>query len=199
MNLKWLCSFYARWRWGYRGGSTKYNMCHTKNYQSAPIKHWVFIGIYLTLANGYPEQIEPRQKIRLFFLLFVANAFSIFATRSTEATGYLIFTLCVVLFPILVLSIVDALRQLRRSNQPSKPLSSIFATLLSLPVLLMGLLAATVGAAIITWVLYNLIVERLPQFTGPSLIISLSSFGLGFPLLFLGWRWIRLAFGVKNS
>jgi hypothetical protein len=56
---------------------------------------------------------------------------------------------------------------------------------------LMALLAVGIGLAIITWVLYNVLIDTQPQYTGPGYIIGLLSFGLGVPMVGGGVYWFR--------
>ena len=140
----------------------------------------------------------PLRKLALVAALFTLNLVGIRLTAGTEAVGYLVFTLCVVLFPILVLSMVDALRSIRRERSASKPTKAL-AVLLALPSLLMGLVALSIGVSIVLWVLYNVFIHREPEYTGPTLVYSLGSFGIGVPLIALGVRWVALAFGARGA
>jgi hypothetical protein len=55
---------------------------------------------------------------------------------------------------------------------------------------LMALLAVGIGLAIITWVLYNILIDTQPQYTGPN-YISPWSFGIGVPMVGIGVFWFR--------
>jgi len=54
--------------------------------------------------------------------------------------------------------------------------------------LVFGSLAVLFGSAIVLWVLYNYLVKRLPEFSGPKMF---SGFGLGLPMLSAGILWLR--------
>jgi type IV secretory pathway TrbL component len=56
---------------------------------------------------------------------------------------------------------------------------------------LMGLLASVIGTAIIVWVLYNVFIEVQPEYTGPTLIASLGSFGISIPMVGIGIYWFK--------
>jgi len=52
-------------------------------------------------------------------------------------------------------------------------------------------LAIGIGLAIITWVLYNIFIEVQPQYTGPSFITGLGSFGISVPMVVIGFYWFK--------
>jgi len=54
--------------------------------------------------------------------------------------------------------------------------------------LVFGSLAVLISLSIIVWVLYNYLVERQPQFTGPRIF---SGFGIALPMLSMGIYWLR--------
>lgn len=54
--------------------------------------------------------------------------------------------------------------------------------------LVFGLLAVMIGLSIIMWVLYNHVVERQPEFTGPRFF---GGFGIALPMLSVGIYWLR--------
>jgi len=54
--------------------------------------------------------------------------------------------------------------------------------------LVFGSLAVLFGLSIIAWVLYNYVVGRQPEFTGPRLF---SGFGVALPMLTVGIYWLR--------
>jgi hypothetical protein len=55
---------------------------------------------------------------------------------------------------------------------------------------LMALLAVGIGLAIIAWVLYNVLVDAQPQYTGSGYISSWS-FGISLPMVGIGVFWFR--------
>jgi hypothetical protein len=54
--------------------------------------------------------------------------------------------------------------------------------------LVFGLLGVLFGAAIIIWVVYNYLVKRLPEFSGPRVF---GGFGAAVPMLTVGIYWLR--------
>lgn len=61
--------------------------------------------------------------------------------------------------------------------------------LFGVPQALLGLTCIVTGGAIVAWVLYNSLVERLPDYTG-----SFLTFGIGPLLMLAGFGWVRSAF-----
>lgn len=54
--------------------------------------------------------------------------------------------------------------------------------------LVFGSLAVLFGASIMVWVLYNYLVERRPEFSGPKFF---TGFGAATPMLTVGIYWLR--------
>jgi hypothetical protein len=54
--------------------------------------------------------------------------------------------------------------------------------------LVFGSLAVLFGLSIIVWVLYNYLVKRQPEFSGPRFF---SGFGIALPMLIVGIYWLR--------
>lgn len=54
--------------------------------------------------------------------------------------------------------------------------------------LVFGVLAVLMGLSIIIWVLYNYLVERQPEFSGPKYFVG---FGVALPMLSVGIYWLR--------
>jgi hypothetical protein len=93
-------------------------------------------------------------------------------------------------FPMSILLTIETGRTLR--EVPGLPRSlRVLGYVLSIPQALLGFLTAAIGVAIILWVLYNLLVERQPQFTGGL------SLGIGPALAIVGYWWMRSAFKKK--
>jgi len=73
----------------------------------------------------------------------------------------------------------------------SRPLSVALATTKMLGAAFKGLfsiLALAIGSGIIVWVLYNELVERLPQYQRPPLV---GTFGIAPAMILVGLRWGR--------
>jgi hypothetical protein len=54
--------------------------------------------------------------------------------------------------------------------------------------LVFGSRGVLIGLSVILWVLYNYLVARQPEFTGPSIF---GGFGAGMPMLLIGIHWLR--------
>ncbi|MCB1037856.1 MAG: hypothetical protein KDD47_28740 [Acidobacteria bacterium] len=88
--------------------------------------------------------------------------------------------------PICILLYWDFIRAF--GEYPETRPKGVVAVLLAAPVAILGAISLLFGVAIILWVLYNLLVERQPEFQGPAL---LAGFGLGPGLIAFGWHLIR--------
>jgi hypothetical protein len=78
-----------------------------------------------------------------------------------------------------------------RTNDGTTFLRRIFNVLFRVPLALLGLVCLVAGVTIIGWVIYNVFIERQKQYTGPTFIIGLGSFGVGVPLVVYGWFTLR--------
>lgn len=94
-----------------------------------------------------------------------------------------------VLIPFGILRLIDFYRTNDGTTLPRR----VFNVLFRMPLALFGLLCLGAGAAIIGWVLYNVLVERQAEYTGPGFIVGLGSFGVSVPLLLYGWTTLRAA------
>jgi hypothetical protein len=99
------------------------------------------------------------------------------------------------LIPIGILRMIE----LYRANDGTTVFSRIFNVLFRLPLAVFGLVCLVVGVGIICWVLYNVFVERQEEYTGPSFITGLGSFGISVPLIAFGWFTLRSSFRRKEE
>lgn len=83
---------------------------------------------------------------------------------------------------------LDVGSELRAVENPS-PALRILGILMGVPQALLGLVCFGSGTAIVFWVLYNVFVERQPEF--PSIVLGL---GVGPGLIVFGLGWLLYAF-----
>ena len=62
-----------------------------------------------------------------------------------------------------------------------------------------GLVCILAGGSIIGWVLYNVLIKRQKEYSGPHLVFGLGSFGVGGPLVLYGWFTLRSAVRRKDE
>ena len=91
------------------------------------------------------------------------------------------------LIPFGILRMID----FYRTNDATTMLSRVFNVLFRVPLALFGFVCLVAGVAIIGWVLYNVLVERQKEYSGPRFIVGLGSFGVGVPLVLYGWFTLR--------
>ena len=91
------------------------------------------------------------------------------------------------LIPFGILRMID----FYRTNDGTTMLRRVFNVLFRVPLALFGFVCLVAGVAIIGWVLYNVLVERQKEYSGPRFIVGLGSFGVGVPLVLYGWFTLR--------
>ncbi|WP_313299025.1 hypothetical protein [Stenotrophomonas sp.] len=102
--------------------------------------------------------------------------------------GYFILLLLIGL-PAAILFWFDLGRELRALPTPTRTERAL-GLAMGVPQVLFGLLCAGIGLILVTWILYNLLVESLPQFRIPSL----PGFAVGPMMIVVGLGWARTAF-----
>jgi hypothetical protein len=105
--------------------------------------------------------------------------------------------LILIWLPLMILGVFDRIDKIEWGKNRST-LSAMTRILLATPKALLGLVSILFGVAMIVWVFYNVFVERQPSYTGPDSVYSLSPFGIGPTLIFVGWYWLASAF-KKNE
>ncbi|MEJ2425100.1 MAG: hypothetical protein P8101_11690, partial [Candidatus Thiodiazotropha sp.] len=91
---------------------------------------------------------------------------------------------------LLVLISADALHALDADSVGKEAARVVVRLIASGPALMFGLLGIICGGAIGAWVLYNLLIERQPEFTGSFI----AGFGIGPALLLFGLRMVMSIF-----
>ncbi len=92
-------------------------------------------------------------------------------------------------FILSILWIVDLKRQLQAGPAAGTG-RRVALAVLAIPQAFLGLTALAIGLAIIGWILYNLLVERQPQF-----VFQLVALPVPFALVVIGAKWLMGAFG----
>ena len=105
--------------------------------------------------------------------------------------------LILIWLPLLILGVFDRIDNIEWGENKSA-LSTMMRIFLATPKALLGLVSILFGVAIVVWVFYNVFIERQPSYTGPALVYSLSSFGIGPALIYIGRYWMVSAFD-KNA
>ncbi len=94
------------------------------------------------------------------------------------------FLLFLASLPLVVLCWIDLGREIRGLENRHWSVR-ILGTVLGVPQALLGLVCVVAGLAIVSWVLYNSLFERQPEYSGGFLVFGIS------PLLALfGLRWL---------
>jgi hypothetical protein len=118
----------------------------------------------------------------LFLFISCFCLIPVLGHKAHEVVGYLIFFVFVVLLPILALTGKDALVYLSENSKENQYLSIGVKVIAGVPVIIFGALSLIIGISIIIWVIFNLFVERLPEFTGGMF----SGLGIGPALIYFG-------------
>jgi len=113
----------------------------------------------------------PLIKLYFVFGAFVLNLtlIPVLGKYANQFVGYALFTLFIVLLPLYVLYSKEALENLANNSKLKRSQKLIAWILACLPALFFGVLATVFGATIIIWVLYNLLIERHPEFSGTAI------------------------------
>ena len=141
--------------------------------------------------------MKSRTLIRVFIYLFFYLGVPVIASliENETVTAVVGIAYIFLLIPIGILRMIE----FYRSNDGTTILSRIFNVLFRVPLALFGLVCLIAGIAIVGWVLYNLFVERQKEYTGPSLITGVGSFGVSVPLILYGLFTLRSSFRRKEE
>ena len=99
------------------------------------------------------------------------------------------------IIPLLMLRAIDFFR----SGEKSSP--AWIKNVMRVPIALLGILSFSIGLAIVAWCLYNVVIQRMPEYSGPSDAVGLwlSGFGIAPVLLTFGWYLLRLSVRRLNE
>jgi hypothetical protein len=155
-------------------------------------------GWTLNLTFGFICVMNLKSSIRvaayLLVYLGVPAVITLELTNET-VTSVLVIVYIMLVIPIGVLQGIDFFR----TNDGNTTFSRIFNALFRVPLALFGLVCLISGIAIIGWVVYNVFVERQKEYSGPSFVLGLGSFGVGLPLVLYGWFTLRSAVRRKGK
>ncbi|HYW77425.1 MAG TPA: hypothetical protein VFA48_12555 [Gammaproteobacteria bacterium] len=144
------------------------------------------------------KHITPSGIPRLLIVLVIGACMilmvSVFNNSSVSTVLAIAFVL--VWIPVFLLTVRDRLVRKRAGLTAD---SRVQRALYSCPDILLGSFSLVFGLMMIIWVLYNVFLRRLPEYTGPSIVDSLGSFGIGVPLLLYGLDRIRSALHSGKS
>jgi hypothetical protein len=127
--------------------------------------------------------------IRLMVYFIVYLGVPVVASKVTNSTVSSVLGILYIflLIPVGILRMIE----FYRTNDGSTKFSQIFNALFRVPLAFFGLVCLVAGVAIIGWVLYNVLIERQKEYSGPRLVFGLGSFGVGVPLVLYGWYTLR--------
>lgn len=148
---------------------------------------------------------EGGELVKKQFLPFLAAlmAFSIsiilvpFVGHNSQGlVGYLLFLIFFIELPIVVVMSRDVLFELNTSSSGSIIFRLLIRAIASLPSFIFGATSICIGIVIIGWVMYNVFIERLPEYTGYALLPSL---GIGPVLVYWGYSNIKSILGMEEK
>ena len=88
--------------------------------------------------------------------------------------------------PISILAYKEYVQE-RHADPEYKP-GFLRSAVLITPIVIFGAISILFGASIVLWVLYNTLIERQPEYSGPTYLMG---FGIGPTLIAFGWYWLR--------
>ena len=130
------------------------------------------------------------------YILFISTIlFPVFAfvLNHDFFSAVILIVWLVLLIPLDIVTVIDRYRTTDKDNILTKQGLLLTKVL----ILCLGLCSIIIGASIIVWVLYNIFIERLPEYSGPRTICG--GFGIGPSLCAYGMYLLRLAFNRGRS
>ena len=134
-------------------------------------------------------------RVAAYLLVYLGVPVVMFTVAGDTVRDVLGLIYMLLLIPIGILRMIDFYRTNDGTTLPRR----VFNVLFRVPLALFGLACLLAGVAIIGWVLYNVLVERQKEYTGPRWVIGLGSFGVGVPLVMFGWYTLRSVMRRKEE
>ncbi|MDR3457947.1 MAG: hypothetical protein P4N60_10910 [Verrucomicrobiae bacterium] len=126
-------------------------------------------------------------KVAAYLLVYLGVPVAASKVHNETASSVLAILFIFLLIPFAIVQLVD----FYRTNDGTTWFGRIFNVVFRVPLALFGLACLVGGGSIIGWVLYNVFVGRQKEYTGPSFVFGLGSFGVGVPLVLYGWYTLR--------
>lgn len=144
-----------------------------------------------------PGVVKPKTVIRVIAYLPAYIGVPVLASivKNQTVGSVLAIVYILLLIPFGILRLID----FYRTNDGTTRLSRAFNVLFCVPLALFGLVCVLLGLSMIGWVLYNVLIEHVKEYTGPRFLLGLGSFGIGVPLVMYGWWTLRSAFRRKEE
>ena len=127
--------------------------------------------------------------LRVLLILFFALPPLAIVLNHDVISFVLIVVWTFAIIPLCVLWAIDFFR----SDDKSSP--AWIRIMMRVPIALLGILSSCIGLAIVAWCLYNVVIQRMPEYNGPGDAVGLwlDGFGIAPALLTFGWYLLRLS------
>ena len=147
--------------------------------------------------GGFESAMKSRALFRILAYLLVYLGLPVIAStvKNQTVASVIGIVYILLLIPFGILRLID----FYRTNDGTTVLSRVFNVLFRVPLALFGFLCLIAGVGIIGWVLYNVLVERQKEYSGPRFIVGLGSFGVAVPLVLYGWSTLRSVVRRKDE
>ena len=150
-----------------------------------PVHDVTTVHVRLDLRSSDAETVSPQ--LRRFLACAILTP-AVFLGSLYLQPDWLASVGCILaLFLGLPLAIVLYLEYVR-ARAAGSPVPTLPTRALAAPIALLGFASLAIGIGIVGWVLFNVLIERQPAYTGDA---RLPSLGLGPLLILFGWRQLR--------
>lgn len=141
----------------------------------------------LVSSDMPPQPLRAASKLILSVLFILILAAAISRTNDDAWLTAWMIGFVFLGIPVFILCWMELGTELRAIENPGW-LLRLLGMLFGVPQLLFGLIALAIGLAITGWVLFNVFIERQPEYTGGYRL------GVAPALIIAAWYWIRAAF-----